>query len=149
MIRRVITRLALFAMLGALSVPGMALDYRAAARTSVLYDTPSPTGKKHYIVSADTPLEVVVTLEKWIKVRSIDGKLAWIARNDLADYQSVIVRADQATVKQNAQDDAPAAFMAVKGVVMRITGPAQGIWLPVRHADGEAGFVRKTDVWGF
>ena len=29
--------------------------------------------------SPGTPLEVVVTLEKWIKVRDRDGKLAWIS----------------------------------------------------------------------
>jgi len=147
--RRVFTRLALIAILGALSAPSMALDYRAAARTSVLYDTPSPTGKKLYIVASDTPLEVVVTLEKWIKVRARDGKLAWIARNDLADYQSVMVTVDQAIIHQEAQDDAPASFMATNGVVLRVTGPAKGAWLPVRHADGETGFVRKVDVWGY
>lgn len=146
---RVLTRLALLAMLGVFSAPGMALDYRAAAGPSVLYDTPSPTGKKLYIVSADTPLEVVVTLEKWIKVRSRDGKLAWIARGDLADHQSVMVSVDEATIHQEPRDDAPATFMATRSVVLRVTGPAQGAWLPVRHADGETGYVRKVDVWGF
>lgn len=147
--RRRLTRLTVAALLGTLSVPGMALDYRAAAKASVLYDTPSPTGKKLYIVSADTPLEVVVTLEKWIKVRARDGKLAWIARNDLADYQSVMVNVDQAAVHEGARDDAPGVFSATNGVVLRVTGPAQGAWLPVRHADGETGFVRKVDVWGY
>lgn len=146
---RVFTRLALIAILGALSAPSMALDYRAAARTSVLYDTPSPAGKKLFIVTADTPLEVVVTLEKWIKVRARDGKLAWIARNDLADYQSVMVTVDQAAIHQMSQDEGPVAFMAASSVVLRISGPAQGAWLPVRHADGETGFVRKVDVWGY
>lgn len=149
MATRVLTRLVLIAILGALSAPSMALDYRAAARTSVLYDTPSPAGKKLFIVTADTPLEVVVTLEKWIKVRARDGKLAWIARNDLADYQSVMVTVDQAAIRQTSQDEAPVAFMAASGVVLRISGPAQGAWLPVRHADGETGFVRKVDVWGY
>lgn len=149
MARRVLTRLALIAVLGALSAPSMALDYRAAAKTSVLYDTPSPAGKKLYIVNADTPLEVVVTLEKWIKVRARDGKLAWIARNDLADYQSVMVTTEQAAVRSEASDDAPPSFMAANSVLLRVTGPAQGAWLPVRHADGQTGFVRKVDVWGY
>lgn len=147
--RRVLTRLALITIAGALCVPAMALDYRAAARNSVLYDAPSQTAQKRYIVTADTPLEVVVTLEKWIKVRARDGKLAWIDRNDLADHQSVMVTVEQATIHQAAQDDAAVAFMAANGVLLRVTGRPQGAWLPVRHADGAAGFVRKVDVWGF
>ena len=146
---RTLSRLALVGVLGALCAPAFALDYRAAANPAVLYDTPSASGRKLFIVSADTPLEVVVTLEKWIKVRDRDGKLAWIARADLADYQTVMVAGDSAAIHAQAADDAPAVFTANRGVVLRVTGPVSGNWLPVRHADGESGFVRRVDVWGY
>ena len=146
---RTLPRFALVAALGVLCTPAFGLDYRAAAGPAILYDSPSASGKKLFIVSAGTPLEVVVTLEKWIKVRDRDGKLAWIARPDLADYQSVMVTRDKATIHAQADDDAPTVFTASQGVVLRVSGPAKGSWLPVRHADGESGFVRRVDVWGY
>lgn len=143
-----VSKIALVAALATTCAPAFGLDYRAAAKPSILYDTPSEAGKKLFIASAGTPLEVVVTLEKWIKVRDRDGKLAWIARTDLADYQTVMVSAETATVYQQPDTNSPASFTAAQGVVLRVTGPAKGSWLPVRHADGETGFVRRIDVWG-
>jgi SH3-like domain-containing protein len=141
-------RLAIAAALATLCAPAAALDYRAAARPAILYDAPSATGKKLYIASTDTPLEVVVTLEKWVKVRDRDGKLAWIARSDLADYQTVMVAVDSATVREQPDETAGTRFMASRGVVLRLSGPAKGSWLPVRHADGDTGYIRRIDVWG-
>ncbi|QID18495.1 hypothetical protein G3580_13165 [Nitrogeniibacter mangrovi] len=145
---RAASRLILAMLLGALCVPALALDYRAAARSSILYDSPSAAGKKLYIVAADTPLEVVVTLEKWIKVRTHDGQLAWIARADLSDHQTVEVTADKAEIRQTPAEDAPVVFAAARNVLLRVTGPAKAGWLPVAHADGETGFARLVDVWG-
>ncbi len=146
---RSLSRIALVAALGALCAPAFGLDYRAAADAAILYDAPSASGKKLFIVSAGTPLEVVVTLPKWIKVRDRDGKLAWIARPDLADYQTVMVTSESAAVHAQAANDAAVVFTANRGVVLRVSGPAKGSWLPVRHADGESGFVRRVDVWGY
>ncbi|MCB1958972.1 MAG: hypothetical protein KDE68_00335 [Rhodocyclaceae bacterium] len=128
--------------------PALALDYRAAAAPAILYDTPSAKGKPLFVVSAETPLEVVVTLEKWVKVRDRAGNLAWIARSDLSDRQTVVVTAERASILQRAEDSAPASFEAVRGVILNVSGPATGSWLPVRHADGESGFVRRIDIWG-
>jgi len=142
------SRIALMAALAAICAPAFGLDYRAAAKPAILYDAPSATAKKVFIASVGTPLEVVVTLEKWVKVRDRDGKLAWISRTDLADYQTVMVSADKATVYQQPDTNSPASFTAAKGVILRVSGPAKDSWLPVRHADGETGFVRRIDVWG-
>lgn len=143
-----VARLIALIVAGAASAPAAALDYRSAASPAILYDTPSAQGKRLYVVSAGSPLEVVVTLEKWVKVRDREGHLAWIERSALADGQTVVVTAERATVYQQADDTAPASFEAVRGVILSVSGPVRGAWLPVRHADGDRGFVRRIDVWG-
>ena len=137
------------ALASVLSAPASALDYRAVAAPAILYDTPSEKGKRILVVSAGTPLEVVVTLEKWVKVRDRGGRLAWIARSDLSDAQSVMVVAERAAVRNGAAEDAATQFEATRGVILQVAGPPKGNWLPVRHADGDRGFVRRVDVWGY
>lgn len=141
-------RLITLILAGAACAPAAALDFRATAGPAILYDTPSAQGKRVFVASAGSPFEVVVTLEKWVKVRDRDGHLAWIERSALANGQTVVVTADRTTIRQQAADDAPTSFDAVRGVILNVSGPASGSWLPVRHADGDRGFVRRVDVWG-
>ena len=141
-------RLIALVLTGAACAPAAALDFRATAGPAILYDTPSAQGKRVFVASAGSPFEVIVTLEKWVKVRDRAGNLAWIARSDLSDRQTVVVTAERASILQRAEDSAPASFEAVRGVILNVSGPATGSWLPVRHADGESGFVRRIDIWG-
>lgn len=140
---------AISALTVVMSAPVSALDYRAVAAPAILYDTPSAKGKRVLVVSAGTPLEVVVTLEKWVKVRDRAGRLAWIARSDLSDAQSVMIIAERAAVRDAAADDAATRFEATRGVILQVAGPPKGNWLPVRHTDGDRGFIRRVDVWGY
>lgn len=134
---------------GVFSTTASALDYRSVAAPAILYDTPTQKGTRVLVVSAGTPLEVIVTLEKWVKVRDRSGRLAWIARNDLSDTQSVMVVAERASVRDAATNDATTRFEATRGVILQVAGPPKGNWLPVRHADGDRGYVRRVDVWGY
>ncbi len=141
-------RLITLILAGAACAPAAALDFRATAGPAILYDTPSAQGKRVFVVSAGSPLEVIVTLEKWVKVRDREGHLAWIERSALSNGQTVVVTAERATVRQQAEYNAPTSFEAVRGVILNISGQARGTWLPVRHADGDHGFIRRVDVWG-
>ncbi len=58
--------------LGLLLLPAlaMALDFRSVAvPKAVLYDAPSIAAKKVYLLSQYYPVEVVVNLGDWLKVR--------------------------------------------------------------------------------
>jgi flagellar basal body rod protein FlgF len=39
-------------------------------------------------------------------------------------------------------------FEAQRGVLLEVSGPAADGWLPVRHRDGQSGYVRSVQVWG-
>lgn len=125
-----------------------AIEFRSVSEAAILYDTPSEKGRKLSIIRAGTPVEIVVDLDKWVKVRDPAGALTWIDRRVLAEKRTVLVTAEQATVRQQATESAPPAFTAVRDVVLEVSGsPADG-WIGVRHADGASGYLRTSEVWG-
>lgn len=138
---------ALFAALAAQSV--LAADFRAATDTAVvLYDAPSAQAKKLYIVSQGYPLEVVVVLKDWVKVRDANGALSWVeAAKVSAKQRTVMVRIPVAPIRQAADETSPVVFQAQQNVILELT-EAAGNWLRVRHRDGVSGYIRVTQVWG-
>jgi SH3-like domain-containing protein len=133
----------------ALAVPAGAAEFRSVgSEPGVLYDAPSTKARKLYVVSRDYPLEVVVRVQGWTKVRDAEGGINWIEDRLLIDRRTVMVKAARAEVRQAAEDGAPAAFVAEQGVVLELVEPAASGWARVRHRDGASGFVRITQVWG-
>ncbi len=130
------------------SLPATAIDYLTVEAATVLYDAPSQRGAKRFVIKRDTPVEMVVNLEGWVKVRDAEGTLAWIEKKYLAEKHTVIVTADLAEVRQKAEDDAPLVFEAEKSVVLDYLEAAPGGWIKVRHRDGQSGFVRANQIWG-
>ena len=126
-----------------------AADFRVAAEAAVvLYDAPSARARKLYIVNRGYPLEVVVQVEGWVKVRDAAGALSWVEAKSLdGTARSVMLKA-AATVRQKPSVDAPAAFEAQRDLLLEVVEPANAGWIHVRHRDGTAGFLRTTEVWG-
>ena len=126
----------------------MALDFRAVADpVAILYDAPSAKSGKLYVVNKGYPLEVVVTVEGWVKVRDANGGLAWVESKQLTDKRMVMVRVPVAQVRQKPDDNAPVAFQAQQSVLLELVD-VSGAWLQVRHRDGGSGFVKAQQVWG-
>lgn len=100
------------------------------------------------MVSRFYPVEVIVNLEAWVKVRDHAGALSWIERKSLADKRMVLVIAPVAPVRARAEEAAPVVFSAQQNVALELSEIGAGGWLRVRHADGSAGFVRADQVWG-
>lgn len=125
-----------------------AAEFRSAADAAVvLYDAPSVKARKLYIVNRGYPLETVVQVEGWVKVRDAAGALSWVEAKSLDSARSVLLKAP-VTVRQKPADDAPAAFEAQRDVLLEVVEAASGGWIHVKHRDGVAGYVRAADVWG-
>jgi SH3-like domain-containing protein len=131
-----------------LAGPALALDYRSVAEATALYDAPSQKAKPLYAIARGTPLELIVTVEGWVKVRDQKGDLAWIEKRLLAEKRTVIVRGDRAQVRDQADEKAPLVFDAEKDVVLDLVEPAAAGWARVKHRDGQQGFVKAAQVWG-
>ena len=137
-----------FALL-AISVPVSAAEFRSIAESgTVMYDAPSVKSKKLFAASRYYPVEIVVTIDNWVKVRDQAGDLAWVERKALSERRTVVVTAPLAEVRQAASDQSTLAFQAQQGVALEVTEPPASGWIRVRHADGMTGYVRISQVWG-
>jgi len=133
----------------ALSGGALALDYRSVSvPVALFYDVPSAQGKKLFMVKEGTPLEVLVQVEGWTKVRDAEGTIAWIDRNALAARRTLVVTAPMADVRQSASAESPLVFQAEKWVILELLEAAPMGWAKVKHRDGASGYVRITQVWG-
>ena len=131
------------------SLPALAIEYRTVNAATVLYDAQSVRSNKLFVIKRDTPVEVVVSLSDWVTVRDAEGGLAWIEKKYLSDKHSVIVTAERAQIRQSADEGAALSFEAEKNVALDFVEAAPGGWIKVRHRDGQAGFVRANQIWGF
>ena len=136
------------ALLGAMGAAHALVFKSVGAAPAVLYDAPSPKGRKVFVAPRGMPVEVVLTYGEWVKVRDMAGDLAWVQSRSLAPRRNVVVNASSARVRASAEDNAPVAFTAEKGVLLELLEPAASGWAKVRHRDGQTGFVRVAEIWG-
>lgn len=135
-------------LLALLPAAAFALDYRSVSvPRGVLYDAPSASGKKLFVVSQFYPVEVIVDLGAWVKVRDKTGELAWIDSRQLAPKHTVLAL-DAADVRGSADTAAPVVFRVDRDVAMELVEPAGNGWIKVRHRDGLTGFMLSSQVWG-
>lgn len=145
---------ALSVLLLALAMPvpsaaAAAAEFRSvSAGAAVLYDAPSVKAKKLYVMSRDYPVEVVVVVEGWTKVRDATGDLTWIESRHLGTNRTVLVKARLADVRASAADNAPLVFQAEQNVVLNLLELSGGGWVRVAHRDGSSGYIRTGQVWG-
>lgn len=140
-------RFALLFTLACAASAAQAIEYRSAAEPSILYDSPSEKGRRMYILAEGTPVEVVVTLDKWVKVRDPNGSISWIEEARLSDKRTVLVK-KRSMVRQQPALNAATTFEADENLVLEVeANPADG-WVKVRHTDGSSGYIRASEVWG-
>lgn len=143
------------APLVALSVGSLAHadDFKQTVEAvTVAYEGPSTRATKQFIYSRGTPLEILVSIEGWYKVRDAQGALVWIERRALGDRVNVQVKSATPADVFSAPDAASAvAFRVDSGVLLSLVSPptpATGAFVQVRHRDGQTGFVRIDALFG-
>ena len=130
------------------SLPANALEFRSIAPAkAILYDAPSLEASKLYILSQSYPVELIVNLNNWVKVRDAAGALSWVESKSLSSKRTVLVLTK--TDIKSAEDPTSALVATVeKDVVLELLADRQNGWVKVRHRDGVTGFVQVTNVWG-
>ena len=124
-------------------------EFRSIAENGTpMYDAPSIRAKKLFVASRYYPVEVVINIDTWVKVRDQAGDLSWVEKKTLSDKRTVIVTAAVAEVRQTANDQAALVFQAQQGVALDVAEPPAGGWIRVRHADGQTGYIKINQVWG-
>lgn len=126
-----------------------AADFRSVAENAaVLYDAPSAKAKKLFVIGRNTPVEVIVVVEGWIKIRDAGGGLAWIESKALSERRTLMVKTPLADVRQAADDAAPLVFQAEHSVLLDLVELTGTGWARVTHRDGQSGYVKLSQVWG-
>jgi len=148
-----LNRTALIATLALLllSTTAAALEFKSVANhKTILYDAPSASAKKILILGQHYPLEMIVNLGDWIKVRDAQGGISWIEAKNLASKRTVMVVAASAEIR--AEANAASALLATldKDVVLEIADEKlTSGWLKVKHRDGVTGFILVSAIWGY
>ncbi len=123
-------------------------DFRSiVGPAAVLYDAPSLKARRLFILNQGYPVEIVVSLEGWFKVRDAAGGLAWVEAKDLSPRRMVMVKVARADVRRAADETSPVVFRADQDVLLEVIETADN-WAHVKHADGASGYIRITQVWG-
>lgn len=128
-----------------------ALEFKSVAvPKAVLYDAPSSSAKKILLLSQNYPVEVIVNLGEWLKVRDAQGGISWVEAKQLSSKRTVMVNVANAEIRVGA--DAASNLIATleKDVVLDIADPKlSNGWLKVKHRDGVVGYILIASVWGF
>ena len=148
--------IALSVALAGAALPVAASDYRVTSDApAVLYDAPSAKAKPLFVYGRDVPMEVLVSVEGWTKVRDGAGTIGWLSAKTLGDKRMLLVRAASAEVRANPDETAAVVFRAEQNVLLELAETAASAsatanpgWVKVRHRDGQTGYVRISQVFG-
>ncbi len=141
---------------GAWAVGAAAAEFRATTEApTTLYDAPSAKATAQFLYGRDVPLEVVVAVEGWTKVRDATGTIGWIANKSLSDKRALLIRVPLAEIRATPDDTGALVFRAEQNVLLELAEAASSAattaapgWVKVRHRDGQVGYVRIAQVFG-
>jgi SH3-like domain-containing protein len=126
-----------------------AADFRSVGEApAVGVDAPSQRGKKTYIYGPGYPLEVIINLDGWTKVRDASGDFSWLEDKAFGERRTVLVKGAVADVRQSPEDTAPVTFQAEQNVLLELLDQPTSGWAKVRLRDGQSGFVKVVQLWG-
>ena len=129
--------------------PAVAGEFRSIGENATpMYDAPSAKAEKLFVASRYYPVEVIVQVDNWTKVRDAAGDLAWVEKKTLSGMRTVVITSALADVRQRAEEGTPLVFQAGRGVALELVELGASSWVKVRHRDGQTGFVRVNQVWG-
>lgn len=143
---RVLLVPALLAGAGASAAP-TATEFQSLAETARMYDSPSQQGKPIFIIQRYTPVEVLVKVQDWVKVRDAGGSFAWVDKKSLSTKRTVMAT-QRAAVRLSPEPTAQVVFEVDKDVALELLDTNPPGWAKVGHKDGQSGFVKVNQVWG-
>ena len=141
----------LFLFFFVLIQPAFSAEFVAVkAKKSFLYEGPSESTSKEFIVTQSYPLRVLVKLKDWIKIRDHKGKISWIKLKETSKERTVL------TLKNNVILFYKPSYSSVKladiseNVALKLISPlTTDGWIEVKTlSQNIQGYVQVQDVWG-
>ena len=119
-------------------------------KNSILFDGPSSSTKKRFIVTEGYPLKIIVSLKDWKKVEDHLGKISWVRAKDLNRERTVITLKPQAIIYNKPSINQAKLAYVDEFVVLNLLSPmiTDG-WIRVKSISvGVEGFIKAEEVWG-
>ncbi|MGJ8619198.1 MAG: SH3 domain-containing protein [Methylophilaceae bacterium] len=115
---------------------------------AITYDAPSAASKKLFIMNHGYPVEIIVNLGEWVKVRDQLSGLSWIEGKDLDTKRTVLVT-DNTDIKEAEGADSKLLATVEKDVVLELVSPnINNGWVKVKHQGGIVGYIQSSAIWG-
>ena len=103
-----------------------------------MYDAPSLKANKLFVASRLYPVEVIVQVDNWTKVRDVAGDLAWVEKKESVRHAHGGGYGGARRCAPKPDDSAPLVFQARQGVALEVVELGAGPWVKVRHRDGQS-----------
>ena len=101
------------------------------------------------MVGEGYPLEVIVNLGDWLKVRDPYGTLSWAESKNLQSKRTVIVKVDKANIYKEPESKSALIATIEKDVVIELSDPLiTNGWIKVRYQQDLDGYIQTSQVWG-
>lgn len=115
---------------------------------AIAYDAPSAEAKKLYVMSQGYPVEVIVNLGAWVKVRDQLSGLSWVEGASL-DKKRMVLVTDHTDIKAAESAESKLLATVEKDLVLELLSPKinRG-WVKVKHRDGVVGYIQSSAIWG-
>ena len=119
-------------------------------KQAILFQGPSNVTEKLFIVTEGYPLEVLVSLKDWKKVKDHNGKISWIESKYTHKERTVLILNDDAVIFNQANDKSHKLANVDKFVVLKLNSSMLiDNWAQVKtQIEGLIGFINSEEVWG-
>jgi len=120
------------------------------ADQAFLHEAPSDSTKKSYIVTKGYPLEVIVSLKEWKKVKDHEGLINWIKTSDLSSKRTVLNLKGDNSIYLEPSSASPILAKVNENVSLELLDAKKiDDWVKVYSKVGDIeGFIKATDLWG-
>ena len=119
-------------------------------KNSILFEGPSSSTKKKFIVTEGYPLKVIVSLKDWKKVEDHLGKINWVRTKDLDRERTVMTLKSEVTIYNKPSINQTKLAYVDEFVVLNLVSPiVTDGWIKVKSPTvGLEGFIKAEEVWG-
>ena len=119
-------------------------------KNSILFEGPSSSTKKKFIVTEGYPLKVIVSLKDWKKVEDHLGKINWVRTTDLDRERTVMTLKSEVTIYNKPSINQSKLAYVDEFVVLNLISPiVTDGWIKVKSTTvGLEGFIKVEEVWG-
>ena len=120
------------------------------ADQAFLHEAPSDSTKKSFIITKGYPLEVIVSLKEWKKVKDHEGLINWIKTSDLSSKRTVLNLKDNNLIYLEPSSASPMLAKVNENVTLELLDEKKiDDWVKVYSKVGDIeGFIKATDLWG-